>query len=98
MSESLIIEGLKRTIKKIKTQKSDLEKEVNNLKKDLGILEEEGFLEKPSLPLIKFDVNGIPYCEKHGALNVHKHRIYRCEACKTAVQLRSSNKTGEENE
>ena len=98
MSESLIIEGLKRTIKKIKGEKSDLEKEVHKLKRDLGILEEEGFLEKPSLPLIKFDVNSIPYCEKHGALNVYKHRIYRCEACKTAIQLRSSNKSGDKNE
>jgi len=86
------IEGQKNTIKRLREEKSRLQKENHQLKRELGILEEEGFIEKPSLPLIKIGagLHGRPICEKHGAMLRYKHGIWRCEACKTAVDLSES--------
>ena len=88
MMDNRKIEGLQNTIQKLVREKAELQKENDQLKKELGIIEEIGFVEELSLPLIKFGSNGKPYCEKHGAMLAYKHNIYRCEACKTGVQIR----------
>jgi len=87
--ETQVRDGYLKTIERMKEHISRLHKENGKLKKELGILEEEGFIEEPSLPLIKFGPTGKPYCEKHGAMLAYDHKIYRCEACKTAVQVQS---------
>ena len=87
-------EGLQKTIEKQARKNSDLMKENTRLRKDLGILDETGFIEDPSLPLIKFGSTGRPFCETHGAMLAYEHNIYRCEACKSAVQVRARGDTG----
>lgn len=86
------IEGQKKIIRRLREEKSNLQKENHRLKKDLGILEEKGFIEKPSLPPIKVGAGyrGRPICEKHGEMLRYEHAIWRCEACKTAVNLSES--------
>lgn len=90
--ESKIVQGLKKTASKIKKENQRLQKENNRLQKELGIFQREGFVEDPSLPLIKVGAGfrGRPVCEKHGAMLRYEHDIWRCEACKTAVDLSES--------
>lgn len=85
-------EGYLKTIQRMKGHISRLHKENGKLKRDLGILEESGFLEAPSLPLIKIGsgYKGMPTCEKHGEMLRYKNDIWRCEGCKTAVDLSES--------
>ena len=82
------IQGLQNTINTIAKQRDDLRKEVTRLKKELHIFNEEGFVEEPSLPLLIYDFTSSPVCEKHGATIAYEFGIYRCEACKTALQLK----------
>ncbi len=90
--ESKVVQGLKKTMSKIKRENQRLQKENNRLQKELGIFREEGFVEEPSLPLIKVGVGykSRPECEVHGAMLRYKNDIWRCEACKTAVDLSES--------
>jgi hypothetical protein len=82
-----LVKGLRKTIDKVSKDKARLQKEVSKLKKELGILEDEGFVEQPSLPPIIYNYVDPPYCEEHGALLRFEHNIWRCEACKTSIQL-----------
>ncbi len=86
------IEGQKNTIQRLNKEKATLQKENHRLRQDLGILEEKGFIEQPSLPLIKVGagLRGRPVCEVHGAMLRYEHAIWRCETCKTAVDLSES--------
>ncbi|MBA7490015.1 hypothetical protein ES702_00549 [subsurface metagenome] len=86
------IEGQKNTIKRLREEKAKLQKENHRLKRELGILEEDGFIEQPSLPPIKIGagLHARPVCEKHGAMLRYQHAIWRCEACKTSVDLSES--------
>ncbi len=90
--ESEIIQGLKKTASKIKKENQRLQKENHRLQKELGIFQEEGFVEDASLPLIKVGAGfrARPVCEKHGGMLRYKNDIWRCEACKTAVDLSES--------
>jgi len=87
--ESKIVQGLEKTASKIKKENQRLQKENNRLQKELGIFKEEGFVEELSLPLIKIGAGykSRPECEVHGAMLRYKNDIWRCEACKTAVDL-----------
>jgi len=89
MSENI---GYLKTIEKMKAQISELRKENSKLQRNLGILEIEGFIEGPSLPLIKVGAGykARPVCEKHGAMIRYDNDIWRCEECKTSVDLRDS--------
>lgn len=84
-----VIEGMRNTVKNKNKLISKLTKERDQLKKDLGILEETGYIEEPSLPpiIIGAGLNAAPVCSKHGAMLRYKHDIWRCEACKTSVDL-----------
>jgi len=84
--------GYLKTIKKMKTQISELRRENTKLQRNLGILETEGFIESPFLPLIKVGAGykARPVCEKHGAMIRYNNDIWRCEECKTSVDLRDS--------
>jgi len=86
------VEGLRKTIMRLVEQKTALQIRIGELEKMLGLVDETGFVEKPSLPLIKFGINSsgaiTPYCEKHGAMLAYKHEIYRCEACKTGISMK----------
>jgi len=65
---------------------SELQSEKGKLERQLGI-QEDGFIDTPSLSIIRFDKKGRPNCEKHGAMNCYDHEIYRCIMCGVAVQL-----------
>lgn len=65
---------------------SELQSKVSKLEKQLGI-QEDGFIDTPSLNIIKFDKNGRPNCSEHGAMNCYDHNIYRCVMCGVAIQL-----------
>jgi len=87
------LEGQKKTLEKIKLERQKIMKEHYELEKKLAEIEGEhfirGYIEKPSLPLIKIGagLNGRPICEKHGAMIRYENDIWRCEICKTAVDL-----------
>lgn len=86
------IEGQKKTIAKLKKTISGLQKKIDSLERDLGIREETGYVDLPSLPLIIIGAGyrARPVCEKHGAMVRYKNDIWRCEGCKTAVDLSQS--------
>ena len=86
------IERQKQTITNLKEEKAKLQKRVHELERDLGIFEEEGFIEPPSLPLIIVGAGykARPICEVHGEMLRYEHDIWRCEACKTSVDLSQS--------
>ena len=86
MSEQVIIESLKKTVSKRNQKISELQSEIVSLKKQFGI-QTDGFIDTPSLNVIRFDSKGRPNCEKHGAMNCYDHTIYRCVMCGVAVQL-----------
>lgn len=74
---------------KVKTREqtiSDLQSEINGLKKQLGV-QDDGFVDTPSLNLVMFDTVGRPCCSEHGAMNRYDHGIYRCVMCGVAIQL-----------
>ena len=72
-----------------KKEKSDLLTQVRKLKKRLGI-QEDGFIDTPSLNLVFFDANtGRPYCEEHGAMNRYENSIYHCVMCGAVVSLKN---------
>jgi hypothetical protein len=87
-----IIEGMKNTITKKNELISRLTKERDQLRKELGLLEETGYVEEPSLPpiIIGAGYGASPVCSKHGAMIRYKHDIWRCEACKTSVALKAA--------
>ena len=95
MGEEILLkrlQGQEKIIRNLGKEKAELQKENHRLKQDLGILEEEGFLEEPSLPLIRVGAGfrGRPVCEVHGVMLRYKHAIWRCEECKTSVDLSES--------
>ena len=81
------LEGVKRTRTKVANERDNLRKHVTQLQKNLGILEEEGYIEGASLPAIVYDYVSNPRCEVHGATVAYDKGYYRCEACKTSVRL-----------
>lgn len=87
------LEGYMKTIIKLKEQNAELRKRKAKLEQRLGIkIDVEGFVEKPSLPLIMVGAGykARPICEEHGEMLRYKHDIWRCEACKTSVDLSQS--------
>lgn len=80
-------EGFRRTIEKQKRQIASLQRENSKLKRELGVLEVNGYIEEPSLPAIVYDFVSPPRCEKHGATLAFDKGYYRCEACKTSMRL-----------
>ncbi len=86
------IEGLKKTVTNLKKKNAELQKKNHRLERDLGIFKEEGFIEPPSLPLIIIGAGyrARPICEVHGEMLRYEHDIWRCEACKTSVDLSQS--------
>ena len=86
MSEKQIA-GFKKTIVKIAGERDALKRENTGLRRDLGILEEEGFIEDASLPPII--IRERPVCSKHGAMLRYGNNIWRCESCpgKPSVDL-----------
>lgn len=73
-------------VKGLETKLSEIQSEKRKLEKQLGI-QEDGFIDTPSLNIIKFDSDGYPHCSEHGAMNCYKYQIYRCVMCGIAVQL-----------
>ena len=65
---------------------SELRSEVDKLKKQLGI-QEDGFIDTPSLNRVMFNLSGQPCCSEHGAMNQYEYKIYRCVMCGVAIQL-----------
>ena len=80
-------EGYKKTIAKIAGERNELKRENTRLRRDLGILEEEGYIEEASLPPII--IRERPVCSKHGAMLRYGNDIWRCESCpgKPSVDL-----------
>ena len=95
MGEEILLkrlDGQDKIIRSLGKEKAELLKENHRLRRELGILEEKGFLERPSFPPIRVGAGfrGRPVCEKHGAMLRYKHTIWRCEECKTSVDLSES--------
>jgi len=65
---------------------SDQHSEIGKLKKQLGI-QEDGFIDTPSLNRVMFDLSGNPCCSEHGIMNQYEHKIFRCVMCGIAIQL-----------
>jgi len=86
-----MLEGKDKTLKNRNTKIRELQKEVNSLKKQMGI-QEDGFIDTPSLNIIRFvPINEFfdmrPYCSKHGAMKCFDHKIYRCIECGVVISL-----------
>jgi len=81
-----MLQGKDKTLKSRNNKISELQKEIIKIKKEHGI-QEDGFIDTPSLNIVKFDKNGRPNCSEHGAMNCYDHQIYRCVMCGIAVSL-----------
>ena len=94
LSKDQLIKYLQSTLRErdeLKNRVSELQKEINNLQKQLGE-ESNLYPDTPSLPVIRLGISTYsgeisPYCEKHGAMNCYDHEIYRCTACGIAVDM-----------
>jgi len=74
-------------VKSLESKISELQSEKGKLERQLGI-QEDGFIDTPSLNIIRFDKNGRPNCSEHGAMNCYEHKIYRCVMCGVAISLK----------
>ena len=81
-----MLKGKDKTVVNRNRKIHGLQKEIMNLKKEYG-LQEDGFIDTPSLNIICFDENGRPNCSEHGAMNCFEFKIYRCIACGVVVDL-----------
>ena len=81
MVDQRIVAGQKATIKKLRRQIAELQSRATKRK--------DGFTERPSLPPIVLGagLNATPVCAEHGAMQAYKHHIWRCEECKSSVDL-----------
>ncbi len=81
-----MLQGKDRTLANRNEKISELHQEISRLKKEFG-LQSDGFIDTPSLNIIRFDENGNPTCSEHGAMNCYDYKIYRCVMCGIAVSL-----------
>lgn len=74
-----VIEGMRNTVKNKNKLISKLTKERDQLKKDLGILEETGYIEEPSLPpiIIGAGLNAAPVCRRGEGDKINAHEKTR---------------------
>jgi methionyl-tRNA synthetase len=81
-----MLQGKDKTLSNRNEKIAELHKEITKLKQEHGI-QNDDFIDTPSLNIIQFDENGRPICSEHGAMNCYEYKIYRCVMCGVAVSL-----------